>query len=260
MGLSISAPSPADDVIALEDAFPEFHQGIERVLRDARGQGGVVPENAVTVFEAPSDGLVIKVAVQIEGELIAGIEYDGETTRAERAVLQQLSAFANGATVREFVEHGLTFVVERLRDPAMPRPVDGILSPRNAGPCFQRPRLLIKALRAAYLSQHGDFAGDNIFDRPYSERWLAMGNTEKQNRLETLIQAFREQVGLDEAAMAVFEIDQYDRVVVIFGPEVGVWDKPTHLLGLERWLRRQTGERIEVFVEIAKDSNRIRRL
>jgi hypothetical protein len=260
MGLSISAPSPAEDVITLDDASPEFHEGIERVLRDTGRQGAVVPENSVAVFEARSDGLMIKVAVQTEGDLIAGVVYDGKTSRAERAVLEQLSTFANGATVREFVEHSLTFVVEHLRNPAMPRPVDGILSPRNASPCFQRPGLLIKALRAAYLSQHGDFVGDNIFDRPYSERWLAMSNKEKESQLETLIQAFREQVGLDEAAMAVFEIDQYDRVVVIFGPEVGVWDKPTHLLGLERWLRRQTGERIEVFVEIAKDSNRIRRL
>jgi hypothetical protein len=259
MGLSISAPSPAENIIALDDASPEFHEGMERVLRDTGRQDAVVPENSVAV-EARSDGLMIMVAVQTEGDLIAGVEYGGEATRAERAVLEQLSAFASGATVREFVEHGLTFVVELLRNPAMPRPVDGILSPRNASPCFQRPRLLIKAFRAAYLSQHGDFVGDNIFDRPYSKRWLAMSSPEKQSRLETLIQAFREQVGLVEAAMAVFEIDQYDRVVVIFGPKVAVWDKPTHLLGLERWLRRQTGERIEVFVEIAKDSNRIRRL
>jgi hypothetical protein len=260
MGLSISAPSPAENVITLDDASSEFHAGIERVLQDAGRQGAVVPENSVAVFEARSNGLMITIALQTGGDLIAGVKYDGETTNSERAVLEQLSSFANGATVREFVEHGLIFVVECLRDPAMPRPVTGILSPRNASPCFKRPRLLIKAFRAAYLSQHGDFVGDNIFDRPYSKLWLAMSSKEKKSRLEALIQAFREQVRLDEAAMAVFEIDQYDRVVVIFGPKVHVRDKPTHLLGLERWLRRQTGERIEVFVEIAKDSNQIRRL
>jgi hypothetical protein len=260
MDLSISAPSPAKNAITLDDASSEFHAGIERVLQDAGRQAAVMPENFGAVFEARSNGLMITITVQTQGDLILGVKYDGETTRAERAVLEQLSSFANGATVREFVEHGLIFVVERLRDPAMPRPVTGILSPRNASPCFQRPRLLIKAFRAAYLLQHGDFVGDNMFDRPYSKLWLAMASEEKKSRLEALIQAFREQVRLDEAAMAVFEIDQYDRVVVIFGPKVHVRDKPTHLLGLERWLRRQTGERIEVFVEIAKDSNQIRRL
>jgi hypothetical protein len=87
-----------------------------------------------------------------------------------------------------------------------------------------------------------------------------MPTTEKTERLEALIQDYRGQTGLDETAMAVFEIDQYDRVVVMFGADVPVWYKPPHLLALERWLRQETGERIEVFVEIAKDSNRIRRL
>jgi hypothetical protein len=89
---------------------------------------------------------------------------------------------------------------------------------------------------------------------------LTLPAAEKIERLEALIQDYREQTDLDPTAMAVFEIDQYDRVVVIFDDGVPVWDKPPHLLALERWLRQETGERIEVFVETVKDSNRIRRL
>lgn len=262
MGLSISATSAAESDLDLGDAFAVFHAGIKRGLREVgkRGIGAIGETAAPGQFVARAEGLEIAAVVDRENDLVVSVYYDGDLSPAERAVLEQLCAYAIGATPRELVEHGLTFVVERLRDPDASRPVDGILAPRNAGPCFQRPRALVRALRESYIAATGPFTGDNNFDRPYSEAWLAMKPAAKQDRLQALIQAYRDRMGLDELAMAVFEIDQYDRVVVMFGDGMEVWDKPPHLLALERWLRRETGERIEVFVEIAKDSNRIRRL
>ena len=265
MDLSMSATLAAENAVDLGDALEAFHSGIERALqepghRDLDTGDRAAGNGALSQYVARADGLEITIGVNDGQDLVATADFDGEPSLAERVVLGQLCVFAIGATPRELVEHGLSFVVERLRDPDARRPVDGILAPRNAGPCFQRPRRLVRALRDMYISAKGPFTGDNSFDRPYSEAWLAMTPKEKHNRLQTLIQAYRDRAGFDETAMAVFEIDQYDRVVVMFGAEVAVWDKPPHLLALERWLRRETGERIEVFVEIAKDSNRIRRL
>jgi hypothetical protein len=257
MSATLAAETPAD----LGDAFDVFHAGIGRALLEP-GLEEIDHQKSGdgARFAASAEGLDIAIAVDDESGRIVTARCDGDRSTAERAVLGQLCAFALGATPRELVEHGLNYVVERLRDPKLPRPVDGILAPRNAGPCFQRPRGLVRALRDVYVSANGPFTDDNDFDRPYSDAWLAMGPEEKQARLQTLIQAYRDRVGLDQTAMAVFEIDQYDRVVVMFGDDVEVWDKPPHLLALERWLRDETGERIEVFVEIAKDSNRLRRL
>jgi hypothetical protein len=259
MDLSMSATLVTDLTPPLDDAFDVFHARINRALLEPRHQGtATAGADADGLFTASADGLDI--AVEVAGDVVTSAKYSGKATPAEQAVLELLCRFAIGATPRELVEHGLAFVVDQLRDPDAARPVEGILGPRNAGPCFQRPRGLVRALRETYISRVGDFSGDNIFDRPYSATWLGMPATEKTERLEALIQDYRGQTGLDETAMAVFEIDQYDRVVVMFGADVPVWDKPPHLLALERWLRQETGERIEVFVEIAKDSNRIRRL
>jgi hypothetical protein len=264
MGLSISATSAAESDVDLADAFVVFHAGIRRALQEVGDRGAAaapVGENAAfDQFAARSEGLQIVITVDPGHDRVVTARHDGDPSPAERAVLEELCAYAIGATPRELVEHGLSFVVERLRDPDAPRPVDGILAPRNAGPCFRKPARLVRALRDAYVSATGPFTGDNSFDRPYSEAWLAMKPAAKHKRLQALIQTYRDRAGLDETAMAVFEIDQYDRVVVMFGADMEVWDKPPHLLALERWLRRETGERIEVFVEIAKDSNRIRRL
>lgn len=259
--MSMSATSVVDDGARYPDALVVFHRGISRTLREvAEGVSGDRGEQDLTWHRAEALGLTIAIGVDAARERIAAVERDGPASAAESAVLEQLGRFAIGATPRELVEHGLAYVVERLRDLDAPRPVEGILSPRNAGACFERPRGLMRALRAAYVEAKGPFQGDNDFDRPYSEAWLATKPEGKRERLAGLVDLYRQGAGLAASSMEIFEIDQYDRVVVMFGDDVDVWDKPPHLLALERWLRQETGERIEVFVEIARDSNRIRRL
>ncbi len=262
MVLSISEISVTEDGARFADAFEVFHRGIIRTLAES---GGAVEEPVPAggaEYRAQAEGLTVSIAVSGESgqERVSRMSHGGAASDAERAVLEQLCGFAVGATPREVVEHGLTYVLERLRDPQAPRPFGGILTPRSAGACFVRPRLLMKALRQAYIAENGPFRGDNDFDRPYSETWLAMAPAAKRALLEDLVQRWRTGAGLAETSMAVFDIDRYDRVIVMFGDDVDVWDKPPHLRALERWLRRETGERIEVFVEVAKDSNRIRRL
>lgn len=259
--MSMSAISVVDARDNYPDALEVFHRGIARTLQD-RAEGEIAGERqaGLVTYRAEAEGLSIAIDVVEARERIASLTHGGEASAAEVAVLVQLRRFAEGATPRELVEHGLTYVIERLRDPDAPRPVAGILTPRSAGPCFRRPRSLMRALREVYVNANGAFSGDNDFDRPFSATWLALGEAAKHARLRSLVDHYRDAAGLATGSMEIFEIDQYDRVVVMFADDVAVWDKPPHLLALERWLREETGERIEVFVEIAKDSNRIRRL
>jgi len=261
MVLSMSAISVGSASVDYSDALEVFHQGISRTLREADQTVAMdpPPENLVW-HQATTGELTIAIGVSPSTDKIAAVTRKGGTSLAEEAILEQLSRFAVGATPRELIEHGLTHVVERLRDQDAPRPVAGILTPRNAGPCFERPRGLMRALGAILVEANGPFEGDNDFDRPFSEAWLANDPEVKRQRLGGLVELYRQNAGLNASSMEIFEIDRYDRVVVMFGDGVDVWDKPPHLLALERWLRQETGERIEVFVEIAKDSNRIRRL
>jgi len=261
MAFSMSAISVGDVNLDYPDAIACFHEGIARTLHESGTTD--VPDHGpqeLVLHRGEADGLIFTIGVDPTIERIQTVTHEGDESAAERAVLEQLNQFAIGATPRELVEHGLTYVIERLRDLNAPRPVAGILTPRNAGPCFERPRSLMRALRAVYIEANGPFEGDNDFDRPFSEAWLATDPDVKRNRLGALVEMYRKTVGLAASSMEIFEIDQYDRVVVMFDDDVDVWDKPPHLLALERWLRQETGERIEVFVEIAKDSNRIRRL
>lgn len=261
MALSMSAISVDSSSAEYQDALEVFHQGISRTLRETGDRVAMdLPPKDLVWYRASVGELRIAIGVSPSTDKIAAATREGEASLAEQAVLEQLGQFAVGATPRELIEHGLTHVVERLRDQDAPRPVAGILTPRNAGPCFERPRSLMRALRTAYVEVNGPFQGDNDFDRPFSEAWLATDPEVKRQRLGTLVEIYRTEAGLAASSMEIFEIDWYDRVVVMFGDDVDVWDKPTHLLALERWLRQETGERIEVFVEIAKDSNRIRRL
>lgn len=207
-----------------------------------------------------ADGMSLTLTLDNITETVVDAHFSAPPEAAESAVLDLLCAHAIGATVRETVEHGLIFALHALHDPSVPSPVAGILTPRNAGACFAIPLRLVAAVRREAEARFGRHKDTNFFDRPFSEAWQKLDKIGKRDLVLPPIARFKADNGLSDGAFELVEIDQYDRLFVAFTDEVAAWDKPVLLMRLERWLREQTGERIELFTEVVKDANRIRRL
>ena len=214
-------------------------------------------EGSILVSEA---GMSLLLQLEAGTEIVSDASFQAPEDSAEAAVLDELCAFAIDAPVREVVEHGLIYAMNALRDPDIPAPVQGILTPRNAGTHFTAPLRLLSLLRREAEARFGRHTDTNFFDRPYSDNWKALGEEGKRNLVLPLIAGFKQRNGYADASFSLAEIDQYDRLFLVFGDEIAVWDKPRILMDLAHWLRAQTGERIELFAEVAKDANRIRRL
>lgn len=255
----MSATSKAEPV-PLDDAPEAFRSRIAERLGALRHAEAVEAGAGQTAVEGEADGATLRLIVDEARSRVVAAGHSGSLTPAEAAVLDGLCAFALGAPVREVTEHGLGYAMQRLLDPDLPRPVPGILTPRNAGRCFEKPLKLVRSLRAAALARWGRPDGINYFDRPYSAAWKARSNEEKRGLIEPLVAEFKADRNISAETFEIYEIDKYDRVVIMFADGIPVWSKPDMIMDLESWLRRRTGERIEVFTEIAKDANRIRRL
>ena len=249
---------------------PAFRAAMAETAAAPRRQGPLAPPSGSAVVQVSEDGVTLAVAVaEADGRIVAA-RHDGAADPAVRAVLDQLCRLIEGVPVQEAAEHGVAYAMEALLDHDQPPPVAGILTPRNAGPAFALPTRLVRALwrthmeaagkETAGMGAAGASAARNTFDRPFSPAFLALDAAGKRDLVERHLGAFRQAHGIAEAHLFLHDIDRYDRVVVMFGPGVPAAGKPALMMRLERHLRAATGERLELFVEVAKDDNRIRRL
>lgn len=221
------------------------------------GSDGARPTADMTVEEA---GFTLFLTFEDGTETIRQAWFYGPSGTPETAVLDLLCDYAGGAPVRELFEHGLIYAMRELRDPEVEAPVTGILTPRNAGECFRTPLSLMAGLRRQANARFGRHTDTNFFDRPYSAAWNKLDMDGKRDHVVPHIESFKVTHGIPTGAFELVQIDQYDRLFVVFADDVPVWEKPAMLMDLERWLRAKTGERIELFTEVVKDANRIRRL
>ncbi len=241
------------------DILQAFAAPIEDRLRHLTHLGRAsASDNAKISVNA--DGMVLTLVLQDETETISDACFEAPADAPEAAILDLLCDHAIGAPAREMVEHGLIYALQALRNPDMLAPVSGILTPRNAGACFATPLRLVSAVRREAEARFGRHTDTNFFDQPYSETWKKLDKTGKRDLVLPHIAIFKADRGLSDGAFELVEIDQYDRLFLAFTDEIAAWDKPVLLMRLERWLREQTGERIELFTEVVKDANRIRRL
>jgi hypothetical protein len=106
----------------------------------------------------------------------------------------------------------------------------------------------------------GDRDTANFWNPPLSAEWRSKSDVERIATLQAITTKFSAARGLTPNALRVVEIDKTRRVIVEFGPEVSYLDKPEILMRLEMDIRQTTGDRLELFMAEAKDSNTIRRL
>lgn len=243
-----------------ESVFPALRERTAMAVDALSREGSLEVGAHETPWSVSVDGVTFAVAVDATSKLVTTARHQGGADGPTRAVLDQMAAFAEGAPVQEVVEHAAVYALDRLLDRSMPRPVEGILTPRNAGPQFAVPIRLMRALRERYFTESGETEIENHFDRPYSNRWLSLDVAGKAALIKPEMSAYLNERGLTGDDLFIHEIDKYDRVILVFGPNVPADVKPPLLMELERRLRAVTGERIELFAEPAKDDNKIRRL
>lgn len=200
------------------------------------------------------------VSVSLSESKIAGVAFSGSSSEKEKAVLDAVGEAMIGFTLREATEHAAIYAANALTAKGLLRRPAGIGLPKAMGPEMALAEALLRALyRAAPLPplKPDDW---NFEDRGPTPAWVARERKDKVATVRGLLGTFLTGAGVGQDAIAVVDIDKYERIDVRFSEIVPIGVKPKMLMDFERFLRTQTGERLEVFVTEMKDLNRIRRL
>lgn len=123
----------------------------------------------------------------VENEVVTDAGYFG-ADGAERVVLERLCRLSIGRPLQEVAEHGLIYVEFEMRDPNIPSPVSGLLTPQNADPAFATPALLARECFETFAKAVGITEPERNFWTPRAgEVWSNWSETQKKEALEAAI-------------------------------------------------------------------------
>jgi hypothetical protein len=215
-----------------------------------------------TVYRASEGGMTLAVRLTKPGSqwIVTEARYSGAGAEQLRGVLEIFCRCVEDLPLREAADHGAIHALELLRGDASAKSVPGILTPRNAGTAFAYCERLIRAILAEHAAKTGEQGTANFWNPALSATWRAQSDAQRIASLNPIVERFRTRHHLTEDDVWIAEVEKTRRIVVGFGSDVDYRDKPRLLMQLEVEIRRETGDRLELFMSEVKDSNPIRRL
>jgi hypothetical protein len=202
----------------------------------------------------------VRLTVEIDGPrlVVVAANFGGARDEGARRVLERFSSLIIGKPLQEAADHGAVYTAASLPDDCAP--VDGIRTPRNAGPAFALAERLIRDIHAAAMHRFATTSRDNNWYPGPSAAWLAKSEAEQAELIKPFVADALHGCGLAAEDAWISRIERGRRLTIAFVETVSYRLKPGLMMGLERRLRREMGEPLEIFMEDMKDANAIRRL
>lgn len=169
------------------------------------------------------------------------------------AVLDVWCEIVEGMPRTEATEHGVHRVMDRLRDPAAPPPVPGVVTPRNASPLFRA------LLEAAWQLGEG-VEPDSRWSPEPSEPWLARSDEERLSEVRRVLAEACEAIGLDPAHVRAETLRGHIKIRLEYADEVPIADRRRAPLALERILQDRLEPTLVIERQPRRDLNVLRRL
>ncbi len=211
-------------------------------------------------FEAEEAGVCLSVTVNgaTKRHVILRARHSGGQSPRDARVFDQLCKIIEGRPLQEAADHGAIYTAEAL--PGDCATVPGIGTPHNAGPPFRLAERLMRKIHALARERfHVEDRENTWYSQPRSE-WLAMNEAAQAAQVKPIVADSLRRQGLSENDAWICRIERGTRITIAFSNQVSYAQKPKLLMELERRLRRETGDPLELFMDEMKDGNKIRRL
>lgn len=240
---------------------PAFAAAASSAAAHAMRRGPFTAQEGET-YEAAEGGVTLRIRTGKRRDACVVLEahHDGATSAELLGVVDTFCQTIEGLPLREAADHGAIHAMQRLLGNPPVRPVPGIITPRSAGTAFRCCEKLIRAIWSDYTTKTGNPDAANFWNPALSSVWRSNSDAERIEMLRPIVERFRAVRGLSVDALWIEAIEKTRRVIVAFGPTVGYEAKPSLLMQLEVDIRQATGDRLEIFMAEAKDTNSIRRL
>ncbi|MCB0404458.1 MAG: hypothetical protein KDD51_06705 [Bdellovibrionales bacterium] len=233
---------------AISEAHEAYQKGLRESLATLSHQGTLREEEEGARLVQKNSGSSLSLLVDKRGLVRHAVfESKGEL---ETALLEAFCSLIEGLSLQEASDHGVLRLEYRLRDPAVPLGIPGIVTPENSDPMLLVPQTLIRAAYAEYKIDHA--SGRNYWTDKISREWLSLSASERLEHLRTATVQFLRQNGLPDEAMRVVSMQHETRVIV---------EAPQHsevLLRLEAHLRQLLEPQLEILLSERQDTNKPR--
>ena len=216
---------------------------------------GAAPASGRTL-SVEASGASLALAIGDDREVLKA-NHGGAADPVSAAVLDYLCEVLAGLPIEEASDHGCHRLIAALQEDATARPVAGVVLPQNADPIFATPLALCQAIKPAWIKSGGDWPEDNFFADPPSAAWLALSDTERREKVESLL---AEDGAAQLVSIGPSLLGHPTRVVITLDGDLASEDKPAVARRIERLLGARVEPRLEVYVEELKDQSGIRRL
>jgi len=251
---------------ALDGAAPALRRGLARRLAEIAWEGELDDAEGLPRLDAVDPPVAIAVRIDpTDDHRVREARHRGAADPAARAVLDELCETIRGLPVESAIGHGLGLTLARLLDPDLPRPVEGVLLPANAGPAFQPASRLMRALRHAHTTQIGPLQRYETFEPPPSDAWRSLDDDERLSRAGAGVAAFLAGEGREASGVQLIRIDDDlkghpIRLIVGLDIDLPAAEKPAFTRRLEKSLKERVETTLQVYIDPLKDQNQLRRL
>jgi hypothetical protein len=206
-----------------------------------------------------------KVSLAIDDAgLIRAARHGGAQPDTRRRLVELMCREIEGRTVQDASDHAGVLVVHRLRTRGGTRPAAGILLPANAGHEVLAALELVRAACREHQARSGKEGKANFFELGPSAAWRGLPAPDKLRRTVQAAQEFCAAQGSGALARPVRidkDIHGHEIRVIVQVDGVSAADGvPLFLRRLERYLKQNVEQALQVYLEPLKDKSVLRRL
>ena len=218
-------------------------------------EGQPTADDETISITAKSKGVRLALVVSKEHHIISDVRYGGRPSNPEKGVLNRFCALIIGKPILEARDHGILYLEESLRSSHRSSDLKGIVIPEKAEPTLELPLELIRSAYTDYCEATGYAPKANIYTPQPSSEWAAKDDATKQTELNGLLNQFCSERNLEADSFEVLSVEHHKNILIQLNLDLGKVDQSVSLIKLERWLKKQTGEPIELHLEELQDRN-----
>jgi hypothetical protein len=249
-------PMPSAPEAAPRERLPAVYRAaVEQAAASATHDVPVIEHEDWIVVDGNDGDVTLTLAVDPASHAILDASFAGAGDRIEVGVLESLCRIVDGLPLIEAADHAVIRLEHTLRDGAAPVP--GIVTPRAAASAFDRPLALLRDALASYRAATGYAELTSSHDAGPSAAWRALDRDARHRVIGELVADFIAGHGLPADAFALVGIEFDVRLVFRAAPNL---ELPRLTMALERAIRDDIDERLEVYLEEIRDRNKLRRL
>lgn len=220
----------------------------------ATNNSAPAPSSGLASAHATIDGLELEALIDPQTHVIIAMKASGARNAVAESLIAVLAGICEGLPVLEAADHGSIRLEFLLRGDSE-RPRAGIVIPETVDPAFRFTTALLRALLSNYRQITGFRGRENAFNTVPGPLWM---QADEDRRRALLAQTFAAG-GFSVEDVNVVAIEYDVRVVV--GLDGLLAKNPAKaIVALERCIKKNLDDRLELFLAEVKDSNKLRRL